>query len=135
MLILHNTTNTSQYYAIRTAQLADEILVLSAILPQCYALSSESQGIIAVNVSHAVMDSGANAFMFPPVFLVEGTRKPSLHCLISDTSGPVAESLDHGTVIFGLIDPEGHTHCFRESVFIHDALPFALFPVSCLSER
>ena len=81
------------------------------------------------------MDSGANAFMFPPVFLVEGTYKPSLHCLISDTSGPVAESLDHGTVIFGLIDPEGHTHCFRESVYIHDALPFALFPVSCLSER
>ena len=73
--------------------------------------------------------------MFPPVFLVEGTRKPSLHCLISATSGPAAESLDHGTVIFGLIDSEGHTHCFRESVYIHDALPFALFPVSCLSER
>ena len=108
-----------------------QILVLSAILPQHYALSSESQGIIGVNVSHAVMDSGANAFMFPP----EGTRTPSLHCLISATSGPAAESLDHGTASFGLIDSEGHTHCFRESVYIHDALPFALFPVSCLSER
>ena len=83
--------------------------------------------------SHAVMDSGANAFMFPPIFLVAGTRTPSMHCLISATTGPAAICLDQGTVIFGMIDSQDEIHCFRESVYIHDALPFALFPVSCLS--
>ena len=73
--------------------------------------------------------------MFPPSFLVDGTRKHSMHCLISATTGPAAVPLDHGTVIFGMIDSQEQIHCFRESVYIHDALPFALFPVSCLSDR
>ena len=50
------------------------------------------------------MDSEANAFVFPPVFLVVGTRKPSMHCLIFATTGPAAEFLDHGNVSFGMID-------------------------------
>jgi len=58
-----------------------------------------------------------------------------MHCLISATTGPAAVCLDQGTVIFGMIDSQDEIHCFRESVYIHDALPFALFPVSCLSVR
>ena len=73
------------------------ILVLSAILPQYSVLSSKSQGIIDSNVVGTI----ANPFVFQSVFLVEGTHKSSMPCLIFTTSGPVSVSLDF---VFALID-------------------------------
>ena len=81
------------------------------------------------------MDSGANNFIFPPVYAIPGTIVPSLHCLTSATSGPAHVPLHSADVLFGMHDSAGELRRFRQHAFIHADLPFALFPLSTLGAR
>jgi hypothetical protein len=81
------------------------------------------------------MDSGANIFLFPPVFALSGTLTPSSHCLTSATSGPAIVPLSSAEVMFGLRDSIGVMRVFRQRAFIHSDIPFALLPLSLLGEN
>ena len=107
------------------------------VLPYYYALAALSQAQFhsQLSTSYAAMDSGANTFMFPPVFVIPGTLSSSSHCLVSATSGPAQIPLAKGDVMFGMYDLDGVLHVYRQAAFIHDALPFALLPVSSLCNQ
>jgi hypothetical protein len=81
------------------------------------------------------MDSGANIFIFPPVFAISGTIAPSSHCLTSATSGPAHVPLHSAEVMFDTRDSAGEMRRFLQRAFIHADLPFALFPLSALGAQ
>ena len=103
------------------------------VLPLFYGLASASRSWSGGNF--CAMDSGANIFIFPPEYAVPGTIAPSSHCLTSATSGPAHFPLNSADVMFGLRDSVGVIRIFRQSAFIHPYLPFALFPLSLLSDQ
>jgi len=109
---------------------------VSVVLPNLYALSSDSQQMILANHPgpQVAMDSEANSFMFTAQFAVPGSIVPSHHCLISATSGGTQISLERAEVVFGMYDSDSCLHVFRQSAFLHSALLLVLFPLSMLAD-
>ena len=98
-------------------------MCLSVVLPLFYGLVSSSGSWS--RGTFGAMDSGANIFIFPPVFAIPGTVAQSLHCLTSATSGPAHVPLNSAEVMFGIRDSTGEMRRFRQHAFIHADLPFA----------
>ncbi len=103
------------------------------VLPSFYGLVSSSCSWFSG--TSGAMDSGANIFIFPPVFAIPGTFTPSSHCPTSATSGPAHVPLNSAEVMFGMRDSAGVMRRFRQHAFIHAAVPFALFPLLYLALR
>ena len=72
--------------------------------------------------------------MFTAQFAVPGSIVPSHHCLISATSGGTQIPLERAKVVFGMYDSDSCLHVFRQSAFLHPALPLVLFPLSMLAD-
>ena len=109
------------------------------VLPFFYGLASTAslRTLSLPSGYFGAMDSGANTFMFPPEYVLPGSRAPSSHCLISATSGPARIPLHSAQVMFGIHDSLGVLQIFRQSAFVHADHPFVfkLFPLSTLAEH
>ena len=105
------------------------------VLPHVYGLTSVSRSWLGSQGQFCAIDSGANIFLFPPVFALPGTLTPSSHCLTSATSGPAIVPLSSAEVMFGLRDSMGMMQMFRQRAFIHHDISFALLLPSLLGEK
>ncbi len=76
------------------------------------------------------MDSGANMFIFLPVFGIPGTLAPSLHCLTPATSWPAQVPLHSAEVMSNMHYSFWVMRWFLQHAFIHAQLN--LFQVSLL---
>ncbi len=106
------------------------------VLPFFYGLGFHFFFTLSLTAGHfGALKSGANTFMFSLEYVIPGSLTPSLHCLISATSGPARIPLHAAQVMLGIHDPMGILQIFRPSAFIHADLPFAWFPLSTLDEH
>jgi hypothetical protein len=97
---------------------------LSVVLPMFSCLVSTSP--------FCAMDSGANIFIFFPVFAILGPITPSLNCLTSVTSWS-AHVLSHSVeVMVNMHDSVCTMYQIHQHAFIFSGLLFDLFPLSTL---
>jgi len=103
---------------------------LSVVLPMFYCLVSTSH--LWSSGAFCAMDSGANIFIFLPVFEIRAPISPSLHCLTSVTSWP-AHLLSHSAeVMVNMHDSVCAMSQMPQHAFIPSGLLFDLFRLSTL---
>ena len=73
--------------------------IYTCLLPTAFATHAFS--LPAGDVFVVAMDTGANAFLFPPSFVIPGTQRPTRKTLVSAAGQSANSTLDVALVCFG----------------------------------